>query len=65
MDRDDCKNWKRSPIARENKRASQTFGNCLTTVTANLGRRELMKLMAEAAALKALETDPIRAHDAV
>jgi hypothetical protein len=50
VDRADCKNWKRSPIARENKKESQTFGNCLSSITATLGRRELRKLMAEAAA---------------
>jgi hypothetical protein len=47
VDRADCKNWKRSPIARENKRESQTFSNCLSSMMALLGRRELNKLMAD------------------
>ena len=45
MDREDCKNWQRSLIARENKRESQTFGNCLSDVKMNLGRRQIIKLM--------------------
>jgi hypothetical protein len=55
VDRADCKNWKRSLIARENKRESQTFGNCLSTITAALGRRHLNKLMTEAAAIRAAQ----------
>lgn len=45
--REDCQNWQRSPIARENRRESITYGNCLSTVLVNLGRRELLKLMDE------------------
>lgn len=47
--REDCKNWKRSPIARENRRESITFQNCLSQIMAGLGRREMLKLMEQAA----------------
>ena len=44
-DRDDCKNWKRSPIARENRREAITYGNCLSTIMAKFGNREMAKRM--------------------
>jgi hypothetical protein len=44
--RADCKNWKRSLIARENRRESIVLSNCLGTVQAYLGRREVLKLQA-------------------
>lgn len=45
--REDCQNWKRSPIARENRRESIVFQNCLSQMTAGLGRREMLRLMKE------------------
>ena len=43
--REDCKNWKRSPIARENRRESIVYQNCLSEMLAGLGRRAMLKLM--------------------
>jgi hypothetical protein len=45
--REDCKNRKHSPIARENRRESIVFQNCLSQTMAILGRRQMMKLMEE------------------
>lgn len=45
--RDDCKNWKRSPIARENRRESIVYGNCLSTIRATFGNREIAKRMSK------------------
>lgn len=42
--------WKRSPLARERRRECVVYGNCLETVKAYLGRREVNALMALAAA---------------
>jgi hypothetical protein len=39
MNREDCKNHKRSPVARENRRESIVLGNCHETVRCYLGRR--------------------------
>lgn len=39
--RDDCKNWKRSPIARENRRECIVYGNCLGFMKKLLGWREV------------------------
>ena len=45
MRREDCKNWKRSPIARENRRESIVFQNCLSQMMAGLGRRQMLELI--------------------
>jgi hypothetical protein len=45
MDREDCENWKRSPIARENRRESITYGNCLSSIETYLGREGIRKAM--------------------
>ena len=41
----DTHNWKRSAIARENRRESIVYGNCLEQVKAHLGRRQVNALM--------------------
>lgn len=46
--RDDCQNWKRSPIARENRREGITFANCLSSIKCLLGRRDVLRVMAQA-----------------
>lgn len=46
--REDCKNWKRSPIARENRRESIVFQNCLSQMMAGLGRRQMLQLIKQA-----------------
>ena len=48
LDREDCKNWKRSPLARENRRESIVYGNCAASITCILGRREMRALMKRA-----------------
>lgn len=45
--------WKRSAIARERRRECIVYGNCLQTVKAYLGRRELNALMLAAAEAEA------------
>lgn len=47
-DREDCENWKRSLPARENRRESITYGNCLSTLKALLGRSRICRVMAAA-----------------
>jgi hypothetical protein len=44
MDREDCKNWKRSAIARENRRESIVLHNCASQIKAWIGRRNLRVL---------------------
>jgi len=43
--REDCQNWKRSPIARENRRESIVYGNCLEPIMTLFGRKEIRKRM--------------------
>ena len=45
VDREDCQNWKRSPIARENRRESIVYGNCLGIIQVVLGRDGVRQLM--------------------
>jgi hypothetical protein len=42
-------NWKRSPIARENRRESIVLMNCLRVIRAILGRRGVKQLMEKTA----------------
>ncbi len=46
--REDCRNWRRSLPARENRRESITFFNCLSTIKCLLGRRHIRRVMAAA-----------------
>ncbi|SRR6266498_1460985 len=46
--REDCQNWKRSPIAQENRRESIVYQNCLSEMMASLGRRQMLQLMKRA-----------------
>lgn len=52
-ERNKFKNWKRSPIERENRRESVVFGNCLEVVKCHLGRRKVVAMMNEAREKKA------------
>ncbi len=45
VDREDCKNWKSSPIARENRRESIVYGNCLMAMRTILGRQQTKALI--------------------
>ncbi len=47
LHREDCANWKRSAIARENRRESITYFNLLSSIKTRLGRREIHKRMLE------------------
>lgn len=58
--REDCQNWKRSPIARENRRESITFGNCLSQMLAYLGRREWVAMMTRVQTLAVKENDSMK-----
>ena len=46
--RADCQNWIRSAKARENRRESITFFNCLGEIKCALGRRDMRRVMAAA-----------------
>lgn len=53
VDRPDCQNWKRSPIARENRRESIVYGNNLESIKCLLGRKQVLAFMARVAAIDA------------
>lgn len=55
--REDCKNWKRSPIARENRRESVVSGNHFSSMQALLGRPWVNLLLKHIASLRKVEAD--------
>jgi len=52
VDRPDCQNWKRSPIARENRRETIVYSNVFSSIACLLGRRGLRALLERVAAIK-------------
>jgi hypothetical protein len=42
-----AKNWKKSPLAREDRRESKVYGNCASSLRAAIGRRLVHKLISE------------------
>jgi hypothetical protein len=57
VNRPECQNWKRSPIARENRRENIVYRNCLSSIECLLGRREVKALVDRIKELDGAEPD--------